>query len=395
MSGKKVALIALTRGGGELARKLAAGLGSGTDIYLPARFALPGESSQPGQPGERVHTFDRPLAGLAGDLFPRYRGFVFIMAMGVVVRLIAPYVRDKRFDPAVVVVDERGRFAVSLLSGHLGGANELAKAVAGVAGGQAVITTATDVNGGPALDVLARDMGWGIEPARALPRVQAAIVNGDRVVIYSDLDEQYLRARLAGLLAPGETLPDNLDVCSLDDYGRDVAPGSARYGDVAARVLITGRNLAVPGTPVTLFVRPRNIIAGVGCRRGVAAEAVREAVGLALARAGLTAASLGALASIDLKRGEAGLRSAARGLGVPLICVGRDEIARLEAEGGFRSSPFVKAKTGVGCVCEPAAVLAGKNTGIVLGKTTFPETPGVAVALAHDRTPEVFPACSG
>jgi len=130
------------------------------------------------------------------------------------------------------------------------------------------------------------------------------------------------------------------------------------------------------------------LIAGVGCRRGTSGEAIKEAIALALNQAGLVAAGLRTLASVDLKEDEAGLRAAATELGLPLILISRTEIRWLEESGSVRSSPVVREKIGVGAVCEPAALLAGKKTRLLLPKTTFPAIRGVTVAIALETSVE-------
>lgn len=328
------------------------------------------------------------LRALFHELF-RYDGVICVMAVGIVVRLIAPHLRNKATDPAVVVIDEGGRWSISLVSGHFGRANDLARLVAQVSGGEAVITTASDLAGLPAFDTLARDMGWIPEPMDALRRVAASVVNGQRVDVYTDYDPAHLRR----LLEERAACMGGVRVYGLSQW-------SGEQGGAAALVFVTNRCLPVMGeaqarglsaTPV-LFLRPRNVVAGVGCRKGTAVELIVEAVEKALAAAGIALSSLKALATTDFKGGEPGIRSAAQHLGVPLVTVGREEVESLERNGGFAPSQLVRQRVGVGGVCEPAAILGGAYLNnarpvarLVLPKTVFPQTPGVTVALAVEQ----------
>ena len=165
-----IAVYALTPQGARLARGLANELRA--DLYLPGKLAGPGERA-----------FDS-LPELVADVFHEYAGHVFVAACGIAVRAVAPHLRSKAQDPGVVVLDQNGRHAVSLLSGHLGGANDLARRAAAFTGGEAVITTATDSAGLPSLDILARDSGLAIENLEAVRTVNAGLLAGQTVQVF-------------------------------------------------------------------------------------------------------------------------------------------------------------------------------------------------------------------
>src|SRR6185369_17333847 len=151
----RIAVIAITRNGAQLGRKLRDGLG-GTELHVSGRYA--------GQAGKERLAFDPDqLREKIASLWKEFDGLVFIMATGIVVRMIAPLLESKETDPAVVVMDDAGRFAISLVSGHLGGANELAERCAFICGARAVITTATDANELPSFDMLAKELNWCID----------------------------------------------------------------------------------------------------------------------------------------------------------------------------------------------------------------------------------------
>jgi len=355
----KIAIVAVTRQGQELAEKTAALLSAGgaheTVLHLPGKFSLLHIDGlrQP---------YRKPLRELFGELFAGYDGIVCIMALGIVVRLAASHLKSKTTDPAGGGMDERGQNVISVLSGHWGGANALTVRIAKGLGANPVITTATDVHGLPAVEMLARERGWQIEPFELVKKVNAAIVNGQQVTIYSD--------------APLDDIEET-EHLRLKDF-TEYSPARKEDGRV---VLVTNR-AAWDYPPGTLFIRPRNLWVGVGCRKGVTAQEVREAIITTLEEAGLALASVHSLASIDIKRDEQGLLAAAGELQLPVEFFTGPALAtvlqRRGNELGF--SGFVDKKIGVGGVCEPAAILgAGETSRLLKPKMKYAR---VTIAIA-------------
>ncbi|MEW6426236.1 MAG: cobalt-precorrin 5A hydrolase [Bacillota bacterium] len=363
---------------------LTPGLGAGRFVFAPGDP----EGRHSVYPG-RVYFFDGPFRELVAALFPEFAGFVFIMAAGIVVRVIAPLLRDKRTDPAVVVMDEKGRFAVSLASGHLGGANELARKVAALGGAQAVITTATDLQQTLAVDLLAKERGMVCEPFANVKKINAALANGEKVVIFAERALPGVKPAGNVALFPLERAGAFFSACRPGGgVGAGRSPENLSFLQEprerpAAVVLITNKILDVSplGDLPYVFLRPKNLVAGVGCKKGVKPEEVTEALYFALAGARLAPASVRALASISLKQNEPGLLEAARRLGVEVKFF---DVAEIEnCAGRFRESVYVKKITGVGAVCEPAAWLAaGKPARLVVTKTVYNR---VTVAVAAEN----------
>ncbi|MCL6610674.1 MAG: cobalt-precorrin 5A hydrolase [Peptococcaceae bacterium] len=350
----KVAVVAVTGKGTRLGLKVAGALRSeGHEVSV---FTLPELAREI----DGAAPLDGPLGLVMGDFFAGYRGLVMIMALGIVVRTIAPHVRDKRTDPAVVVMDEGGGFAISVLSGHVGGANDLARMIAGKTGCTAVITTATDAGGVPAVDVLARDFQLAPEPFSAVKKVNAALARGERVVIYT---EHCL------------PIPESESLA--------VRPWAEAGDDISGwRVLVTGRAQARTGEK-TLLLRPRNLVAGVGCKRGVEKAGILDEINRALESAGRSSLCLRALATIGARTSERGLVEAARELGVPLLGFGTGELNGAMERFGLRESNRVKDRMGVGGVCEPAAMLACPKGRLLAPKR---KGDGVTVALAEEES---------
>ncbi len=344
MSRPELAVYGLTPKGLELARRLGGELGA--SLHGPRRLA----------PAFGAEPFDR-LVDCVAELFRARRGHVFFCAAGVVVRAIAPLVvqGSKATDPGVVVCDQQGRFAVSLLSGHLGGGNDLARRVARILGGEAVVTTATDSAGLPSLDVVARDQGLAVPDLARVKTVSAALLAGARVPVFDPGDRLGLRASGQGGLF---RFVDSL--AALPDRGPAVAVTEMR---------------TIPGEALAL--RPRCLTAGIGCRRGIAAREVLDALEEALAAHGLAAESVAALGTILAKQDEAGLAEAAQRLGLALAFFSAEELARAP---GPNPSAAVRKRMGVDGVCEPAALLLARGGPLLVEKT---KRLGVTVAVAR------------
>lgn len=328
-----IALTAFTARGKALALSLAEALereGHRCRFACPVRLAAAGEEG-----------YDS-LRDWTGARFQDCRALVFVGAWGITVRAIAPWVRDKFTDPAVVGVDEVGRFAAALLSGHVGGANDLARRVAALTGGTACVTTATDVNGLFAIDSWAVARGLRITDRVLAKEISAALLEGGTVGWASDFPLEKPEALSAGAAELGAWV-------------------TARTG---------------PGPfPRTLRLVPPCLTLGVGCRRGTGAETIAAAAAEILED--WDPAALRAVATIDLKQDEPGLLAFCRELGLPLLTYSAEELAAVPGE--FSASEFVRSVAGVDNVCERAAVRAG-------GRLLRPKRAGngVTMALAMD-----------
>lgn len=336
-----IRLIAFTDAGRKLAGRLA------------ALLELPPEAAQRcGQPLD-LRTWTAQGFAEGAD------ALVFVGAAGIAVRAAAPWVASKASDPAVVVVDEAARFAIPLLSGHLGGANELALRIAGLVGATPALTTATDVRGVFAVDSWARSQGCAVQNPERIKAVSGALLAGRTVRLWSAWP-------IAGAAPAGVEVVDDPEpadvVLSLGENPRASAedPASSPFSPA----------------PEPLRLVPRVVALGIGCRRGTPAEALERAVAEALAKAGICELALAKACTIDLKADEPGLRELCRARGLALEAFSAEELGRVPGE--FSSSAFVRSVTGVDNVCERAAVL-GSGGGLLLPKRA---RDGVTVALA-------------
>lgn len=339
----KVAFIAFTRRGYETMQNLAVNMALNSP-RIGDEFTLTTTKRLADEVG--LDSFD-DLGVWTGERFADSDALVFIGATGIAVRAIAPHVRDKFSDPAVVSVDEAGQFAVPLLSGHVGGANDLAREVAAAIGARAVVSTATDVNGLFAVDEWARKQGLALVERQIAKEVSACLLDGGTVGFASDI-------AVEGALPSG------------------VEEGPHELG------IKVGLDTADCPFARTLHLVPRVVTVGVGCKRGTDAAALEAFVRGALANAHISPAAVARVASIDVKHDEEAVLALARALGCEPEFYSAEQLAAVE--GTFASSDFVKAAVGVDNVCERAAVAGGAR--LIGGKEAH---EGMTVALGQDE----------
>lgn len=283
---------------------------------------------------------------------------IFVGACGIAVRHIAPYIKSKKKDPAVLVVDECGKFVISLLSGHLGGANELADKTARALHALPVITTATDLHSCFAVDVCARKNHCEILNLRAAKVVSAALLAGKKVGFYSEFPWE------------GE-LPKGLVSC--DEHGR---AGEDFY---EIGIAVTIHKNCQPFSYTTVLV-PRNVVLGMGCRRGKEEEKICKAAKEILDEGEIYLQAVAKICSIDLKKEEKGLLALADKWKIPFETYTKEELEG--AQGDFCQSSFVEHITGVDNVCERSAVLGSRQGNLLVRKNAG---DGVTAALALEE----------
>ena len=353
----KTAIVTVTRDGTLLGQRIADILRKfinyQVDLYVPARYAKLCPECLP---------YEKPLAPVMKNIFHERQAIIMVMALGIVVRMIAPYMQSKRTDPAVVVLDEKGQYVISALSGHLGGANKLTTRLAAELGACPVITTATDVQNRPAIDLLAQEYNLIPEPLTMVTEVNAALVNWDQVTVYTES-----QVNLQSIL--GFTIKAWKHFNFQSPLGHD------------RQVLITNR--IITGLINTLFLRPRNLIVGIGCRQGIPKRQIEEVLKQVLEQTGKSIYSVKYIATVDLRANEPGLTGLAADLKIPLLVFSRAEIslAYERYPGTFQRSDFVQEKIGVGGVCEPVTLLACPQAKLISPKT---RQNGVTIAIAED-----------
>jgi cobalt-precorrin 5A hydrolase len=342
-----IAIFTLTQQGIELAQKLTASLDGRATLFATRRHAE----------GTDATPFDS-LADCVSTNFTHFDGHIFIAAAGIVIRTIGPLMQDKTTDPAVVCLDQQGRFAVSLLSGHLGGGNALAEQCATILDGQAVITTATDSAGVPSLDMLAAENNMTIGNIDRVKVVNGALLDKRAVQIF-DQDN------LLGL--QGDTR--FIDVANKDQWTMG-APG----------VWISYKDDCPDADALWLY--PRVLMLGVGCRRGVPGDEIFNHIRNVFDAAGFSLDAIGGLASVDLKADEVGLLETAAHLGVEPTFYDKQRLDSVEAP---NPSGAVMRRVGIQSVAEASALLLS-DKGELLVEKTKTKTVTLAIARRLKRT---------
>ena len=353
----RTAVFALTERGAALAGRIQRLLPSVPDVYVPEGKDWSGFEDR--------HFF--PFKGFGktfGECFAHYDVLVCIMATGIVVRTMAPLLKDKLTDPAVIVCDERGKFAISLLSGHVGGANAFARQLAKELGAQPVITTATDVEGKTAPDAFAGQMALLPWPKDRIKAINKALLYGEEAV--------YL---LSPNLPHRKFYMTALDRWKLSCGG---TPEKAAY-----KVYLSPREeLPEEVPPDCLYLLPPKLIAGVGCRRNVPKGLVLQALEQACREIGRDISFIDVLASISIKSDEAGLLAAGGELHIPLNFYETEALQACSDKFNLSQSEFVSKQVGTGNVCEAAALCEALQQGgrvrFALAKTKYEQ---VTVAL--------------
>ena len=369
----RLACFAVTRQGLQIAQTLRECLDESIDLYALNKLVSHEEEKKK----LHLNTFGK-LEEAVKESFKVYDGLIFVMAAGIVVRTIAPFLESKLTDPAVVVFDEQGRHGISLLSGHVGGANELTRTLCRALVANPVITTATDVNEKLAPDVIAGRLGLRPWPKVRIKTINAGLLENrivhwriDRNLPHSAFYQQQLEkyGQLVDLCAPGQLMeiePDKKEVLEIVIMSEQQLPGLAE----------------LPSN--ILCMTPRRLIAGVGCRKGTPAAMVMMALDKACHMIGRDRSFIDVLASTIVKRHEAGIIYAGDSLVRPVKFFENEEMAQMIEKHHLEESEFVFNRIGIGNVCEAAAYcVAGERGGrLALRKTVFER---VTVALLWEK----------
>ncbi|MEC9238246.1 MAG: cobalamin biosynthesis protein [Chloroflexota bacterium] len=360
---KKTAIIALTRNGARMARTLAGSLNRDHALFIDRRFRKDDDSGE---------AFDLPLWPVVKRAFAGYSSLVLFLSAGASIRLLAPLLESKQIDPAVVCVDDAGSFCVSLISGHVGGADQLAQEVAVCLGARAVVTSASHASGTLAVDLLGREFGWRLKAdATTITRASAAVINSQPIGIWQGAGEP-------GWWPDGKPLPGNIAVyATLEDLAASACATALIISDTTSdlETLLADK--------ITVVYRPRSLVIGMGCRRGVPVEELESLLAEALRENGLSAECLAEIATAEIKRGEPGLEQLAERHGVPLSFLQANELnAVFETNPGAITSKSERAHglVGVWGVAEPAALLTAGASQLLVNRE---KTTRATIAIAR------------
>lgn len=340
------AIVAITKHGVNLARELQQKFAN-SDLYYMNKFEK-GDEKEKG-----IQLFTGSVRLLLPALFQNYKGIILFVSLGAVVRMIAPLLKDKKTDPAIVVIDDLGINVISVLSGHLGGANELTKQIAAYMHARPVITTASDVQKTIPVDLFGRQFGWVIEADEKVTSVSASVVNEEKVAVIQESGEK-------NWWNHDLPLPENIIVYHSLKEAVKAKPNAA--------LIITHRILSNEETKVLtngVLYRPKVIVLGVGCNRGTSAEEIERVITETLTELQFSIKSVKALCTIDIKKDEDGLLQIVNKYGWDFIFYTPEELNSVEIS---NPSETVYKYTGAYGVSEPAALLYSNSQKLALPK---------------------------
>ncbi|MCT4598949.1 MAG: cobalt-precorrin 5A hydrolase [Vallitalea sp.] len=344
----KVAAITLTKGGLILARKLQQ-YNEDIHVYSTKKYDM-----------KPLSIINLPLQDNIKSLLEEYDMIIFIMATGIVVRVIAPYIKHKTIDPGIIVMDEKGKYVISLLSGHIGGANKYTEELANFLDASPVITTSSDVNKTIAVDMLAMKLNCHIDNLEYAKIVTSHIVNNYNIGIISSipinikLPSQFIKLN-------EENIEDNINKYNLK--------GLINISD----------NRLQASCPISHLI-PKNIIAGIGCRRGKTKEEIVNQLIQTCNEYNVDINKISKISTVEVKKDEVGLIELAKTLKVPLEIISLDSIRKVQNI--FEGSSFVEKTIGVKCVCEPCGYISSNYGECIVNKI---KNNGITISLWETR----------
>jgi cobalt-precorrin 5A hydrolase len=349
------AIVAITKQGIVIARKIKENI-SDADIYVPAKYS----DSQ----GD-INWFEEQTGQIIASLFERYDALICIFSLGAVIRLITPVLRNKKSDPAVVVIDDKAKFVISALSGHLGGANELARKVSSfLPNSEPVITTAADVNETVPVDLIGKQFGWQIENDQNVTRVSAYMVNAEKIALYQDAGQQEWWTN--------NSLPKNITkVAAMENLTSPDYKGCLIITDK----IITDQNILQKA----VLYRPKSLVVGLGLHWTTNRERIENAIEYVLSSHGLSTKCIQSVASINRGAKINGLIEYSEQENIPIELYEKEELNRVEVP---NPSQTVLGYEGTASVSEASAILASGGN-LIIPKQKFP--PDLTVAIARIR----------
>lgn len=324
---KDTAIIAITQKGSKLAFEISTKLK--TDLFLFEKYC---------SDSNNVIKLESPLSKNIFYLFNNYNKLIFIMAVGIVVRVIAPYIVSKSKDPAIVVIDENANYCISLLSGHIGGANELALNLSKITKAKPVITTATDINNVPAADIIAKKNNCYIENIENLKYINGDLANNKKV----------------GLFTKFEVINKRQDCIILN----------VKYD---SNIFVTYNNINY--NDKNLYLAPKILVMGIGCKKNTPYITINDSINCFLNENNINIHCLTILSSIDLKKNETGILKFCETYNLKFKTFSSEQLQKVQSK--FSHSEFVKSVTKVGNICETSAYLASDKGQIIIPKTIY------------------------
>ena len=346
---EKIAVLAITKNGVSIGLRLKEFFPT-WEIFAPSKFS---------NGDKEIVWYSESTSEKIVELFKNNNALICLFSLGAVIRLIAPYLKDKKTDPAVIVIDDKTSFVISVLSGHLGGANELTQIIAQKLDAIPVITTAADVNKTIAVDLVGREFGWKIDDDSTVTKISAHMVNEENIGIYQE----------AGKMNWWKELPKNVKIYhSLEEMKNSNSMGY---------LIISDKILEGDFLKNSVVYRPPSLVVGIGLHWDTSKEIIKEGLDFCLQKFKLSEKSIAKLVSIKKPEDIKGLVDIGKEMGIVVEYVTREDLAEISAP---NPSDMVKAFEGTSSVSEAAAIKVSGGE-LIVEKQKFP--PNLTIAIAR------------
>lgn len=346
---EKVSVLAITKNGINIGEKLK-DLFPNWNIFAPAK--LSNENND-------IVWYSEPTTDKIIELFKNSDALICLFSLGAVIRLIAPHLKDKKTDPAVIVIDDKTNFVISVLSGHIGGANELTQEISEKLNALPVITTAADVNKTIAVDLVGREFGWKIDDDTTVTKISAHMVNAESIGVFQQTNNQKWYKQLP----KNVTIYNNLE--------------ELKKSNSKAHLIISDEIIDNELSQESVIYRPQSLVIGIGLHWDTTKDTIKEGIDHCLKKFNLSSKSIAKLVSIKKPEDVQGLIDLGKEMQVPVEYVDREELAEIITP---NPSTTVKAFEGTASVSEAAAIKVSKGK-LIVEKQKFP--PNLTVAIAR------------
>ena len=347
---ERIAVLAITKNGVEMGLSLKK-LFPDWQIFAPSKFS---------DNNEMINWYDDSTSIKIVDLFQSNDGLICLFSLGAVIRLIAPYIKDKKTDPAVIVIDDKAQFVISVLSGHLGGANELSNEISEKIGATPVITTAADVNKTIPVDLVGKEFGWKIDDDTTVTKVSAFMVNKEKIGVFQDAGEKDWWKK---------ELPNN--VSKYENFE------GLKNSDSKGFLIISDQIFKDKILENTVVYRPQTLVVGVGLHWDTSKDTIKNGLKSSLEKFHLSSKSLARFVSIKKEKDVEGLIELGKEMKIPIEYIDREELATITTP---NPSKTVQAFEGTSSVSE-AAALKSSGGKLIVEKQKFP--PNLTIAIAR------------
>ena len=346
---EKVSVLAITKNGINIGEKLKE-LFPNWDIFVPSKLSNENKS---------ITWYSEPTSDKIIELFKNSNALICLFSLGAVIRLIAPYLKDKKTDPAVIVIDDKTNFVISVLSGHIGGANELTQEISEKLNALPVITTAADVNKTIAVDLVGREFGWKIDDETTVTKISAHMVNAEPIGVFQQTGNKKWYKKL----------PKNVTIYnSLEEL---------KKSNSKAHLIISDTIIDNELAQESVIYRPQSLVIGIGLHWDTTKYTIREGIEDCLEKFNLSSKCIAKLVSIKKPEDVQGLIDLGKEMEIPVEYVDREELAEIITP---NPSSTVKAFEGTASVSEAAAIKVS-NGELIVEKQKFP--PNLTIAIAR------------